>query len=411
VSKLERREVTIEKIVAGGHGLARTERGAVLVPRVAPGEQVAIELEKPPRARLLKVLSPSVDRVDPCCALVDKCGGCDLMHLSPDAQKQARIAILKETLGDHAIAWHEATPARGRTRARWHAKTLGGGRTVLGYKGLGSSTIVDVAACAILDPRLDSAPAVARSIVAAGRGEGDVHVAIGESGKPVLSIEWKGELPVSAYAQAEKHVQSGALAGVEILLEGARTSAKMGDPRPTTIAFDGLPLHTPAGGFAQASEVGDRVLVELVRERAQAAKLKVVELFAGSGNFTIALARDAASVTAVELAAPACDAARDNLKARAIDNVKVVTADADAYAIPQGTDVVVLDPPRSGARGAMTAIAARRVRRVVYVSCDPTTLGRDLALLPNHRVVSVDAVNLFPETSHVETIVVLERTK
>ncbi|MGZ5966761.1 MAG: TRAM domain-containing protein, partial [Polyangiales bacterium] len=77
----KRIEVTIEKIVAGGHGLARTDKGAVLVPRVAKGERVAIELEKPPHARLLKVLSPSVDRIDPCCAIVDKCGGCDLMHL------------------------------------------------------------------------------------------------------------------------------------------------------------------------------------------------------------------------------------------------------------------------------------------------------------------------------------------
>jgi 23S rRNA (uracil1939-C5)-methyltransferase len=407
----KRIEVTIEKIVAGGLGLARTESGAVLVPRAAPGERVVVELGKPPHARLLKVLEPSVDRVDPCCAIVDKCGGCDLMHLAPEAQKRARIGILEELLPEGVqIAWHEASPARGRTRARWHAKTLGGGRIVVGYKGLGSSTIVDLASCAVLDARLDGAVEDVRAILASGRGEGEVNVALGEGGKPVLSIAWKGELPAAAFALAEKRVNEGRVAGVEIALPNVKSPAKIGDPRPVTIAADGLPMRTPAGGFAQASELGDRALGALVVERAQAKGLKVVELFAGSGNFTVALAREAASITAVEIATAACDAARENLKLRGITNAKVVAADADSYAIPSGTDLVVLDPPRSGARGAMSAISARKVKRVVYVSCDPTTLARDLEAL-SYRIVTVDAVNMFPETSHVETIVVLERPK
>ncbi|MGZ3477211.1 MAG: class I SAM-dependent RNA methyltransferase, partial [Polyangiales bacterium] len=350
----KRIEVTIEKIVAGGHGLARTDKGAVLVPRVAKGERVAIELEKPPHARLLKVLSPSVDRIDPCCAIVDKCGGCDLMHLSPEAQKQARIEILREVLPEGVdIAWHEATPARGRTRARWHVKALGGGRLIVGYKALGASTIVDLASCAVLDPRLEGAVADVRAILASARGEGEVHVALGNEGKPVFSIAWKGELPAQTFAEADKRVQSGRLAGLEIALPDVKSPAKIGDPRPMTIAADGLPLRTPVGGFAQASEVGDRALGALLLERAQPAGLKVVELFAGSGNFTVAIARSAASVTAIEIAPAACEAARENLKARGITNAKVVAADADAYPIPANTDLVILDPPRSGARGAM----------------------------------------------------------
>jgi 23S rRNA (uracil1939-C5)-methyltransferase len=308
----KRIEVTIEKIVAGGHGLARTEQGAVLVPRVGKGERVAVELAKPPHARLLKVLEPSVDRVDPCCAVVDKCGGCDLMHLSPEAQKQARIGILHELLPEGVeIGWHEATPARGRTRARWHAKSLGGGRMIVGYKGLGSSTIVDLASCAVLDPRLEEAANDVRAILAHGRGEGDVHVALGEGGKPVLTIAWKGELPAQTFAEAEKRVGAGRLAGLEIALPDVKSPAKIGDPRPVTIAGDGLPLRTPAGGFAQASELGDRALGALLVERAQCKGLKLVELFAGSGNFTVAIPREAATVTAVVIAPAACEAARE----------------------------------------------------------------------------------------------------
>ena len=92
--------------------------------------------------------------------------------------------------------------------------------------------------------------------------------------------------------------------------------------------------------------------------------------------------------------------------------MKVVAADADNYAIPKDAELIVLDPPRAGARGAAAALAAnKKVKRIVYVSCDPTTLARDLATLSAYRLVSVDAVDLFPDTSHVETVVTLSKSK
>jgi 23S rRNA (uracil1939-C5)-methyltransferase len=248
-----------------------------------------------------------------------------------------------------------------------------------------------------------------RAILAGAPGQGDVSLAVGEAGKPVLSIEWRGELPASAFGEAERRVKSGRLAGVEIELPGAKTPARIGDARPVAIANDGLPLRAPPRGFAQASETGDRVLVDLVLARAAAEGKKVAELFAGSGNFTVALAAKAAHVTAVELDPAAVTAARENLAARELRNVKSIVADADAWTLPKEVDVVVLDPPRSGARGAVQAIVAKKPRRVVYVSCNPNTLARDLAVLRSaYAVVAVDAVDLFPDTSHVETVVLLE---
>lgn len=422
--RISRGEVVIEKLVAGGQGLARiaTDDGRaeiVLVPRVAPGERVAVEIDsskRPAKGRLLKVLEPASTRVDPRCAVSDRCGGCDLMHLSPDAQREVRLAILREALGPHGerdIVYHAATPERGRTRARFHAKSLGGGRVVLGYRALGASTIVDLEGCPILDARLEAALPIARSLLATARGDGDIDAALGDRGLPVLSIHWDGELPPATFAEAEKRVNSGELAGVDLSMRGMSTPARVGDPRPMTSAIDGTPLWSPPGGFAQASEMGDRVLVELVVQRAQSSGLRVAELFSGSGNFTVALARVAAHVTAIELSKAASEITRENLRARGLEkNAKVVNADADAWPIPSGIDVVVLDPPRTGARGAVKAIVERKVRRVVYVSCDPTTLARDLATLtPMYAIESIDAVDLFPETSHVETVVTLVRAK
>jgi 23S rRNA (uracil1939-C5)-methyltransferase len=417
----QRIEVTIEKIVAGGYGLARTPE-VVLVPRVAPGERVVVELDrgrKPPRGRVLKILERSPSRVEPPCIVVDKCGGCDLMHLSPDAQREAHLEILREALPasmrDFPITHHAATPPRGRTRARWHAKTLGDGaglRTIVGYRAASSQTIVPIEECVAIDPRLVGALSDARKILEGARGDGEVHAALGASGRPVLAIAWKGELAGPGYRAAEERVRGGHLAGVEIALDGARIPATIGDPRPMSLPRDGLPFIAPPRGFAQASEVGDAVLVDRVVDRAEVAGQRVVELFAGSGNLTVRLAREAAQLTAIEIDAAACRAAQENVAVRALGaKVKILAADADDTPIPPQTDVVVLDPPRHGAPGAVKAIAERKPRRVVYVSCDPPTLGRDLAVLlaAGYSPVAIDAIDLFPDTSHVETIVTLVR--
>jgi len=240
-----------------------------------------------------------------------------------------------------------------------------------------------------------------------------VHASLGAEGRPVLAIEWDGTLLPSTFGEAENRVKIGRISGVEITLGGVRAPATIGDPRPMSIAADGLPLVAPPRGFAQASEIGDRVLVDLVVARAEAKGLRLVELFAGSGNLTVALARDAEHVTAMEIADAACRAMRDNLERRGLQSkVKIVAADADAATIPSA-DVVVLDPPRAGAPGACRSIVAKKPKRVVYVSCDPSTLGRDLATLLGARyaVRSLDLVDLFPETSHVETVVTLVREK
>lgn len=417
-SRTSRREVEIEKIVASGVGLARTPDGVVLVPGTAPGERAAIEIEagrSPLRGRVLKLLEASPDRVAPACDLLDRCGGCALMFLADDAQRRAREAIVREALPrairEAPITHHAATPERGRTRARWHAKALSGGKVLLGFLAPGSHAIVDLPTCVALDPRLDGALADARAILQGASGAGEISAALGDGGAPVLAIEWPTMLPPSAFAEGERLVAAGRLAGVAIAVAGAKTPATIGDPRAVSTASDGAPLRSPPFGFAQASEVGDAALVRLVVARAEAAGKKVLELFAGSGNFTVALAREAARVQAVEVVAAAVRAARANVEARALANVKLVEADADAIEPPAGFDVVVLDPPRAGARGACAAIARKPPRRVVYVSCDPATLGRDLATLLDAglRVASLDAVDLFPGTSHVECVATLAR--
>lgn len=408
-----RSEGRVEKIVAGGAGLVRDAQDrAALVPRVAPGDRVAFETGKP-LGRLLKVLEPGPGRVPPTCPHADRCGGCDLLHLSPDAQREARLGVIREALAGLALpelVYREAAPMGSRTRVRWHARRIGPS-VQIGHHALGTRTIVAIDRCPALDARLEAALPLARDLLDGAEGEGEIAASLGVGGKPVLYVSFRGALPSRVFAAAERLVGEGHVAGVALHLEGARTPAKVGDPRPVTARDDG-PLVAPLGGFSQASEVGDAVLVERVVALAEAAGRDVVELFAGSGNLTVALARVARHVTAVERVGAACASARENLEVRGLHGrVKVVEADAEAFAVPPRVDVVVLDPPRTGARGAVAELARRRPPRIVYVSCDPPTLGRDLRALAGagYRIEAVEALDLFPGTSHVETVVACVR--
>jgi 23S rRNA (uracil1939-C5)-methyltransferase len=426
-TRITRETLRIESLAAGGAGVGRLPGGAaVFVPRTAPGELVEAEVNlaaKPASGRLLRVIEPSPDRVEPACPHVAACGGCDFMHLAPAAQERAHADIVRAAIS-HAVPGialpevrvHRATAAlRYRTRARLFLKADRRGVRV-GYRAPGSHDLTAIDACLVLDPAIEPLIADLAAVLAGASGDGDAQIARGRDGLPVVSIAWRGDLPPATWAALDARVAAKAWAGARVALAGAGQPATFGDARPVITGADGASLLIAAGGFAQASDEGAAMLArradELSRIESKPRPRHVVELFAGSGTLSILLAKGAAAFTAVEIDAPASAAARENLAARSLEG-KVVTADADAFAVPANTSVVVLDPPRAGAPGAAKAIATSSARVVVYVACDPPTLARDLATLTKAKlaITDVETFELFPQTSHVETVVRLERTK
>lgn len=425
-------ELRIEQLSAGGAGVARTGAGEVVfVSGTAPGDLVEVEVDRgarPARGALLRVIEPGPGRVAPPCEFVGACGGCDWMHLSPEAQEQAHAEILRGAIARATsicdlppIRVHRAPQPLGyRTRARLYARTSRAGAAV-GYRAEGSHALARVDRCLVLSPALDPLLRELPEILAGARGEGDLLIALGKGGRPVVEIGWRGELAQATWQKLDERVAAGAWAGARVVLPGASRPASFGDPRPVIHGADGAPLTLAAGGFGQPSEEGASTLArraaELAWIDAPARPSRVLELFAGSGTLSVLLARgpsgDAApaSFVAVEHGAEAAACLRENLAARGLAG-KVVVADADATPIAPRTDVVILDPPRGGAPGAAAAIAASRATRsVVYVSCSPPTLARDLATLTaaGLRITHVEAVELFPQTSHVEALVRLAR--
>ena len=406
-------------------------RRAVFVRGGAPGEHLRASVdfgERPARGRLLELLEPSPDRVLPACPVVDRCGGCDWMHLTPDAQSRAHRAHLAAALPaswrEHPVSLVRPEPALGyRTRARLHLRATGG-RAVVGIHEARTRTPIEAETCAVLDPSLERARLAVGALFDGAHGRGDLSLALGalaplpaSGARPaVLAVRFDGTLPAPVFGRIERAVADGWLGGAHLRLGEANRPTVIGDPTPWIAGGDGAPLRLAPGGFAQASDAGTLALTARVDalaaqalEGVDARAARVVELYAGAGNFTVMLARRAGHVTAVESHAEACRAAEANLRARGLEG-RVVEGDAGAFELPRGTRLVVLDPPRTGARAVAERLALSRVPHVVYVSCDLATLGRDLATLaPAYALRAIELCDLFPQTSHVETIVWLER--
>jgi 23S rRNA (uracil1939-C5)-methyltransferase len=293
-------------------------------------------------------------------------------------------------------------------RAHVHVRVNRAGRAVVGMHEARSHDPVQVDTCVVLDGSLDEARASLPAIFEGSRGRGDVLLALGNERLPVLDVRWRGELHPEAFARLERATVVRAIAGAQVTLAGAARPAKVGDPTPWMCGADGSPLRLAAGGFGQASEAMNAMLAAHVAALAEATGVDTgVELYAGAGNLTVIIAPHVRDLASVEANREACEAARSNLTARSL-RARVIEADAERYGWGPSTRLLVLDPPRTGARAVAERLAAAPVAHVIYVSCDTPTLGRDLSILQNaYEPTSVHVFEMFPQTSHAEAVVAL----
>lgn len=394
----------------GGDAIVETADGNVFVAHAVPGDHVRIT--RPKRARgalhasLLAVTRPSLDRVDAPCPYVRTCGGCPLMEGTIALQRATKREVVSKALGHDAPIEHAGDDLGYRVRARLGFDARGR----LGYRRAGSSAVVDVARCVVLAPPLAGALETSREALRPVlAGEGELRLAMGEGERPVMRVVSDVAQPPAVYAALEALVRDGVIAGASVLAGGATKPAVIGDPRERTRAFDGGVLVGTDGGFSQANRAVNARLVELARGFARTQGASVLELYAGHGNLTVALAPGARAYTAVERDPEAAAALGENVAARGLD-VRVRAVDA-ARAPSGAVDVVVLDPPRAGAADAIAGILRAAPSRVVYVSCDPGTLARDVRALvaQGYALREAVALDMFPHTPHVETVAWLER--
>jgi len=414
--------VTIRALAHGGEGVGEPIEGGGptwFVPGALPHEEVEAEVEHQGkrfvRGKLLAVIRRAPERVEPGCPWTQACGGCDWQHVRSADQGAFKVGIVADQLRHvmdpkRVSLTYEGEGTGYRRRVRMHY-ARSGDRFELGFLGSGSHELVDVPHCAVLDAPLNAALARLRERNEGLPDRGQVF-AVSDGRHVVLGLP--GVRPDTARPYAESLV-GGEVAGVE--LRGGRSHAVLGQATLGLDSFDRLPaLRTGPFDFAQAQSAGNQELVRTVARAARAKGLRVLELFAGNGNFTRALAAVASEVHASDSDRDAVEALRRLAKANELPVVvrrqQAATGLKKLAEAETRYDIAVVDPPRSGLGEAETALLARIVRsRIVYVSCDPATLARDIRVAVQHgfEVVRAEVLDLMPMTSSVEVVCTLAR--
>ncbi len=428
---LERSMVArIDAVGAKGEGRGRGPAGEdIRVPGVLPGERVRVEVVHTRKdgvrfGRPLRVESPASARVSAVCPHFLRCGGCDFLHADLPWQRAWKRARVASALGLSSRDVAATVPSPDDLGYRHLVKLVKGPKGRLGSYAPRSHDVVPMHGCSVHAPVGEAIADAVRAVIAAD-GQVDFRYLLVR----VSSVEQRAVVTIVVRTPQRPSVQPVVDALVDradvaqvrlhvndtdgnVLLTDRPDDVVFDDRRPVVERLGAVEQILTAGAFAQVNPRAATLLYACVAETLQARGTPVLDLYAGSGGISLTLlARGAAKVMAVESVAGAVEAARASASAAGwaprFEGV-VSTVEAAMPDLPPW-DHVVVNPPRKGLTAPVrAALAARRWRRLVYVSCDPDTLARDVATIRG-RVTSVVPVDLFPHTHHVETVLTLER--
>jgi 23S rRNA (uracil1939-C5)-methyltransferase len=395
----------ITSLAAGGDGVARHEGLVVFTPRTAPGDTVEAEVRtegRVGRGRLRRVVQPGPDRVAAICAHytgTDRCGGCQWQHLTLEAQREAKRRNVADAFARIARRPVPLPPLHGGDGWRYR-RTLtlairrDGARTWAGLRAFDDpEAVFDLHDCPIADERVIAAW---HEVMAAG-----AHLP--PDARLRGTMRWLDE---RALFVLEGGTEWPALAAFLAAVPGLAAIWWQAEGKRRRLVADRRPAEVPGASFAQVNaEIAERMQDDVVSAVMAHAPATVVDCYSGSGDTAVRLAAQGVRVAAVELdeEATAWAARRLQAPSRAI---AARVEDVLPRLLP--ADVVILNPPRAGVDArVMTLLRDTPPRAIVYVSCDPATLARDVARLDGWRVASLQCYDMFPQTAHVETVCVL----
>ena len=414
-------EAAIEKAVYRGRGLARVEGRVVFVPRAHAGDRVRARVREVrpgwAEASLEEVLVPAPARRGAPCPYVPRCGGCVYQDLGYEAQLAAKEGVLRESLGRAGAPWEGPTtvhpsPEEGwRLRASLHV-AAGEDELRLGLREEGTRRVVDLERCLQLSEGMNEAWGELRSLLTEnpklGARVGGIDLLESPDGSARVAT-----LATTAPRRATRSPgvpRPERLTGFGLEEGRGRRHWLLGTPY-VEMSVGALSLRVHVRSFFQANRFLYESLASTVVDLLPGPG-RALDLYAGVGLFALPLAaRDGGEVVAVERAPTAVEDARANVRRNRLEGVRIVRTDvrqALATTRPEPGERIVLDPPRTGLeREVVDLVAERRPSQVVYVSCDPPTLGRDLARFATrgYRPDTVELFDLFPDTFHLETVV------
>lgn len=429
--------IEIEKLVYGGAGFGRIDGKACFVPFTAPGDKLEIRIAKSKgsylRGVVEKICSPSIHRVMPPCPVFGLCGGCNWQHVSYKEQSLQKAAMLADTL------WRTArvdaakirpllqAPAEYAYRQRIQLKAAcSGGRIALGFYRPASHDVIDIVNhCEIAVAPLNKAMGLVRGIIESFGEPAQIHqidLAAAADASVSALFHYQGSHP----EKMAEHLAQFALAGGGLHSLNMQWSGKSSCRHISGLEKLGYQVPSSAGGdidlyfspdsFSQINFAQNRVIVQLLLDYCSGISPdSILDFYSGNGNFSLPLAGRVKKVLGYEAALNSVSLAKFNAAANGIANARYLCK--DSLAALRGLvrkrekfDLVIMDPPRSGADQLAKELHMIEPAQIVYISCDPPTLGRDLAFLQDSgfEITSVQPVDMFPQTYHLENVVFLK---
>lgn len=426
-----RRQLTVvaDSLDAAGQGIARLDGKTIFVADLLPGEEAQIELTEDKRsfakAKVVKRLSTSPQRVKPQCRYFEQCGGCQQQHIDIELQRKSKAEalqylIMRETGGDKSAAPVMCGESYGyRRRARlglqYQPKNQ---RLVMGFRQKQSNTLVDIKNCSVLATELDTLlKPLSECLNQLGIKSKLGHVElIHADNSNIIMIR---HLVPFSHADKQKLSDFENQYSVSIWLAGndnALETLTANSPMPEYQVAGEVLKFNPLNFIQVNGQVNQLMVTQALAWLDLTDEDRVLDLFCGMGNFTLPIARLAKSVVGVEGVENLVEQARNNAQLNTISNATFYNEnlEAEIHTQPwaaQGFNKVLLDPARAGAAGVMEHLIKLMPEKIVYVSCNPTTLARDSKVLldAGYQLLHLRMLDMFPHTSHLESMALFIR--
>jgi len=421
----------IESMAYGGSGIGRRHDGKVVfVPQVLPGETVSAETTREHRsyceARLKEILVASPRRIPAPCPLFSECGGCDWQHVEYPEQVRLKQEILSAQIRSkfpaHEIRFMDAvfSPNQFEYRCHTFVRCSYSRGFETGFFKRQSNSIIPFRKCLVLNDHCQAILDRMKRYISGKQLSNIDAIEIHAPGEDAIVRLHLNKIPSQDdLAVLEDAQRSMGLPGLSVYSAHApgqeRVFGRRNCPYTLTVQGRNIAFESVMGGFIQANVGMNQLLVSYVAECAQRSK-SILDLYSGSGNFGIPLSFCAHEVLAVEQDAELVRSGADLVRLNGCTNIRFLnekSSRAVKWLNSQGAsfDAVILDPPREGAKDVMPEIARMKPEKIVYISCNPSTLARDCSYLAKEgfTIESVRLFDMFPQTFHIESVTVLRR--
>lgn len=441
--------LTIDTLTNGGFGIGRYEGMAVFVPYSAVGDVLTVKILKVKKsycyAKIHSIETPSPDRIENDCPVFGRCGGCDFRHISYEAEIRAKEQFIKDAFGQFSVLNPAflpllpfESPYRYRNKSQYPVGKNKEGQLHYGYYQANSHRIVPCDDCLLLPKDIVE---IASFVAEFARNNGispydeaahkgvlrHIFVRKGHySGETNVCIVARRKVP-EFYPLAKRLMQKfPSVKGVVLNINPEKTNVILGEKelllsgKPTiTDTLCGFSVEISPKSFYQVNTPAAETLYKTAMQFLKPKEKTVLDLYCGAGTISMLAAKDAKEVIGVEIVPEAVENAIKNAKSNHISNISFVCADAGDYAkqvleTGKKIDAVLIDPPRKGcSKETLDAIAKIAPNDIVMISCNPATAARDCALLHDlgYRTKTVQGVDLFSRTGHVECVVLMTNVK